>query len=58
MNKLYPLKFKPRFRDKIWGGSKIKDVLGMDFGNLPNCGEAWVLSGVENNDTVVSEGFL
>lgn len=58
MNKLYPLKFKPRFRDKIWGGNKIKDVLGMDFGKLPNCGEAWVLSGVENNETVVAEGFL
>jgi len=58
MNKLYPLKFKPRFRDKIWGGQKIKNVLGMDFGDLPNCGEAWVLSGVDKNETVVSEGFL
>jgi len=58
MNQLYPLKFKPVFRDKIWGGTKIKDVLGMDFGNLPNCGEAWVLSGVRDNETIVSEGFL
>lgn len=58
MNKLYPLKFKPRFRDKIWGGSKIRNVLGLDFGNMSNCGEAWVLSGVENNETVVAEGFL
>lgn len=58
MNKLYPLKFRPRFRDKIWGGRKIKDVLDMDFGNLPNCGEAWVLSGVAENETVVAEGFL
>jgi len=58
MNKLYPLKFKPIFRDKIWGGQKIKTVLGMDFGNLPNCGEVWVLSGVANNETIVSDGFL
>lgn len=58
MNKLYPLKFKPIYRDKIWGGDKIKTVLGMDYGDLPNCGEVWVLSGVANNETIVSEGFL
>ncbi len=58
MNKLYPLKFSPRFRDKIWGGNKINSVLNLDYGDLPNCGEAWVLSGVKNNETVVAEGFL
>lgn len=58
MNKLYPMKFTPLFRDKIWGGNKIKSVLNMDFGTLPNCGEAWVLSGVGGNETVVANGFL
>lgn len=58
MNELYPLKFKPVFKDKIWGGQKIKTVLGMDFGKLPNCGEAWVVSGVEGNPTLVKNGFL
>lgn len=46
MNKLYPLKFKPVFREKIWGGKKLKEVLGMSCGDIPKCGEAWVLSGV------------
>jgi mannose-6-phosphate isomerase len=58
MNTLYPLKFQPVFKDKIWGGRKIKDVLGMNFGKLPNCGEAWVVSGVEGNPTLVKNGFL
>lgn len=58
MNSLYPLKFKPLFLDKIWGGQKIKNVLGQSVGDIPNCGEAWVLSGVDGNQTVVSEGFL
>jgi len=58
MNGLYPLKFKPIFKDKIWGGQKIKTSLGIDFGNLPNCGEAWVMSGVEGNPTIVSNGYL
>jgi len=58
MNTLYPLKFKPLFREKIWGGHKLRDVLGLNFGDLPNCGEAWVLSGVNDNETVVANGFL
>jgi mannose-6-phosphate isomerase len=58
MNKLYPLKFKPIFRDKVWGGQKIKTRLGMDFGDLSNCGEVWVVSGVEGFVSVVENGFL
>jgi mannose-6-phosphate isomerase len=58
MNTLYPLQFKPIFKDKIWGGQKIKTVLKQDFKPLPNCGEVWVLSGVEGNPSIVSYGFL
>lgn len=58
MNKLYPLKFYPIFKDKIWGGDKIKTQLGMDFSPLPNCGEAWMLSGIKDSESVVSEGWL
>ena len=55
---LYPLKFKTIYKDKIWGGSKIKDVLHKDFSPLPNCGETWELSGVEGNVSFVSNGSL
>ncbi len=58
MSKLYPLKFKPVYKDKIWGGQKINTVLGRDFSPLPNCGEVWVLSGVEGNQTEIEDGFL
>jgi len=58
MNKLYPLKFKPIFKEKIWGGEKIRTELGLDFSPLPNCGEAWVLSGVPGSETKVMNGFL
>jgi mannose-6-phosphate isomerase len=58
MNLLQPLKFSPIFKDKIWGGEKIKTVLHYDFGDLPNCGEAWMISGVPGFETVVSEGPL
>jgi mannose-6-phosphate isomerase len=58
MNNLYPMKFTPIYLDKIWGGQKIKTELGKDFGNLPNCGESWEISGVPGNISVVSNGFL
>jgi mannose-6-phosphate isomerase len=58
MEGLYPLKFTPIYKDKIWGGNKINSVLNKDFGNLPNCGESWEISGVEGNISVVSNGFL
>lgn len=55
---LYPLKFKTIYKDKIWGGNKIKSILHKDYGDLPNCGEAWELSGVQDNVSVVANGFL
>ena len=55
---LYPLKFRPVFKDKIWGGEKIRTSLGLDFSPLPNCGEAWALSGVPGSQTVITNGFL
>lgn len=58
MEGLYPLKFTPIYKDKIWGGNKIKSVLNKDFGNLPNCGESWELSGLDGNVSIVSNGFL
>jgi mannose-6-phosphate isomerase len=55
---LYPLTFETIFKDKIWGGQKIKTVLGKDFSPLPNCGETWEISGVEGNVSVVKDGAL
>lgn len=55
---LYPLKFKDVFKEKVWGGEKLRSQLGKDFTPLSNCGEAWVLSGLEADATVVSNGFL
>lgn len=55
---LYPLKFMPLFKDKIWGGSKIKDIVGIDYSPLERCGELWVLSGIEGDETIIENGFL
>lgn len=58
MTKLYPLKFNPIFKEKLWGGQKIKTILGKDFGSLDNCGETWELSGVDGNVSIINNGKL
>jgi mannose-6-phosphate isomerase len=55
---LYPLKFKTIYKDKIWGGQKISTYLHKDFGDLPNCGETWEISGVKSDVSVVDGGAL
>lgn len=55
---LYPLKFQTIYKDKIWGGQKIKTYLHKDFGNLPNCGETWEISGVKSDVSIVNGGAL
>ena len=53
--KFYPLTFKPIFKERIWGGTKLKDILNKSFdGN--NIGESWELSTVANDVSVVSNG--
>jgi len=54
---LYPLRFKPLYQYRIWGGSKLRDVLGKK--DAPDkTGESWEISGVEGNISTVKEGFL
>lgn len=54
---LYPLKFEPILKDKIWGGEKLKKVLDKPT-DSKECGESWELSGVAGDVSIVSEGEL
>ncbi|MCB0445180.1 MAG: type I phosphomannose isomerase catalytic subunit [Gelidibacter sp.] len=54
---LYPLKFQPILKDKIWGGQKLKTLLHKDS-NLNNVGESWEISDVEGDTSIVSNGSL
>src|SRR5436189_6271815 len=38
---LYPLKFKPRFVEKIWGGRRLETVLGKAIPAGKTIGESW-----------------
>lgn len=51
----YPIKFRPILQDKIWGGSKLKDILNKET-SRERIGESWEISGVEGNITMVDNG--
>jgi mannose-6-phosphate isomerase len=58
MYQLYPLKFRPILKEKIWGGNKLHKHFNKETGSMENCGESWELSAVENDVSVVSNGYL
>ncbi len=53
--KLYPLQFEPILKERIWGGTKLKDYLNKPITSNSN-GESWEISTVENDVSVVSNG--
>ncbi|GAG84981.1 unnamed protein product, partial [marine sediment metagenome] len=58
MRKLYPLKFNPIYKEKIWGGEKLHSILNKNVGDIKKCGESWEISGVQENLSIVSNGYL
>ena len=56
-NALYPLKFIPILKDKIWGGTKLQQLFDKTT-NSKSLGESWELSGVDDEESIVSNGFL
>lgn len=58
MSELYPLKFEPILKEKIWGGDKLVKNFGKNGSNLKNVGESWELSAVSDNLSVIRNGFL
>ncbi len=55
---LYPLKFKPLFSEKPWGGNRIRNEFGYTGAPDASCGEAWLLSAVPGKSTLVDNGPL
>jgi mannose-6-phosphate isomerase len=54
---LYPLKFKPSYHYRIWGGEKLKTVFYKEY-TEESIGESWEISTVPNSETQVSNGVL
>ncbi|MBO1362986.1 class I mannose-6-phosphate isomerase [Prevotella sp. A2931] len=52
---MQPIKFNPLLKSTLWGGNKIIPFKHLDS-NQENVGESWEISGVSNNETIVSDG--
>lgn len=51
---LYPLKFHPTLKHKVWGGTKLGQVLNKNA--QAGVGESWEVSGVEGNISEIKNG--
>lgn len=51
----YPLLFDPIFKERLWGGARLRELLSKD---IPSgyIGESWEISGVEGDISKVSNG--
>ena len=54
---LYPLKFQPILKDKIWGGEKLNQHFNK-ASDSKDLGESWEISTVPNDVSVIANGEL
>ena len=52
---LYPLKFFPIYKNKIWGGNRLKSKLNRDI-KEENVGESWEVSTNKDSISIVKNG--
>ncbi|GGX19575.1 type I phosphomannose isomerase catalytic subunit [Aquimarina muelleri] len=52
---LYPIKFHPILKEKIWGGGKLKTILNKPT-ETENVGESWEISTVGDDISIVCNG--
>lgn len=58
---MYPIKFKPILKEKVWGGKRLLDIKKGSLSHADTSkdyGESWDLSGLEGNVSVAANGFL
>ena len=53
---LYPFKFDPILKEKVWGGDKLKRIFSKN--EKGKIGESWEISGVEENVSEIINGPL
>jgi len=53
---VYPFKFKPIFKKRIWGGQKLREVFGKDIPPGEKIGESWELADLPEDKSVIENG--
>jgi len=52
----YPLKFKPIFKERIWGGQKLRDLFDKEIPELQKIGESWELADLPQDKSEIING--
>lgn len=55
---LYPLKFHPRFKERVWGGRTLETMYGKRLPPDVPIGESWEISDRPGDESVVANGQL
>ncbi|MDD5458080.1 MAG: class I mannose-6-phosphate isomerase [Phycisphaerae bacterium] len=55
---MYPLKFKPIFKERIWGGQKLRDIFGKQLPANTKIGESWELADLPEDKSQITNGSL
>ena len=55
---LYPLKFKPRFKERMWGGRSLAEKLNKKLPAGKPVGESWEIADIGRDVSVVCNGPL
>ncbi|MCF7709269.1 MAG: class I mannose-6-phosphate isomerase [Verrucomicrobia bacterium] len=55
---LYPLLFEPVYKERIWGGDRIRSVFGKAFPEGLRIGESWEISDRPDTVSVIRNGAL
>lgn len=56
--KAYPLKFRPIYKQRIWGGQKLREVFDKDLPAGEKIGESWELADLPEDKSVIANGQL
>lgn len=52
----YPLKFKPIYKERIWGGTRLQAAFGKDLPVDQKIGESWELADLPLDKSLISNG--
>lgn len=56
--KVYPLKFRPIYKRRIWGGRKLQEIFGKELPEGEKIGESWELADLPEDKSVITNGEL
>ena len=55
---VYPLKLKPIYKQRIWGGQKLREFFNKDIPLDEKIGESWELTDLPDDKSVITNGEL